>query len=266
MKLTIFKISLILAITVRYHESSVDVSINTKVDSYISDGPMKLWTIVDFLPLNVANDFHFNLENAWNNESWLFATNLPNQNTKIRSRENIMERKALALSTRAMNGFAYAKYELDTGNQEYLFAKGVFGSEKNMKSISKHLDSTLTALTDGFFISSYTDGSFLTLHSDVNLGKYAFVYSLTKDWNREDGGILRIFCNGVDAPPCVEVVPSFNKLIVFAVRPDTLWHDVSIVETATKRRYSVTGWWQTQDDGFTEDELRAQREQRGTDL
>jgi Rps23 Pro-64 3,4-dihydroxylase Tpa1-like proline 4-hydroxylase len=77
---------------------------------------------------------------------------------------------------------------------------------------------------------------------------------------------MLVACAGTDrwwAKACQTVVPGFNTLSIFKVRPDMLDHDVSVVTTPTKRRYAVTGWWYLKEDSFSEAERAEQKKQRG---
>lgn len=239
---------------------------NTNVERYTENGSMKLWILPNFLPQDVAEEYFKTLELLWKNSSWLFTTNLAGtklQNTKIRSNHNKKERLASALSAFERGMFAYAKYELEPNAPANFEMHRIFSDPHVLKSISRRLNEDIVGLTEGMFVASYIKDNFLNLHSDGSQGNFAFVLSMTKGWNQEDGGILRLFCHGTNRLPCEQLVPSFNTLIIFRVRPEELLHDVTFVTAPTKIRYSLTGWWYSSSSDFTEADLLTQRAQKG---
>ncbi|MBW0008075.1 MAG: 2OG-Fe(II) oxygenase [Sphingomonas sp.] len=90
----------------------------------------------------------------------------------------------------------------------------------------------------------YRPGHFLTAHDDedpVRGRVAAYVMNLSRDWNRDWGGLLQFF----DANDNVEQAykPAFNTLNIFTV-PQL--HSVSMVSTyVTAERLAVTGWFRT---------------------
>lgn len=86
----------------------------------------------------------------------------------------------------------------------------------------------------------YAPGDFLTRHDDAVAGKNrraAYVFSLTRRWRADWGGLLLL---EEDGDRQTALVPGWNRLTLFAVpRP----HSVSLVSPAAPvPRLSVTGW------------------------
>lgn len=88
----------------------------------------------------------------------------------------------------------------------------------------------------------YTPGQFLTRHRDEHQRenrRVAYVYSLSKHWHPDWGGLLQFFAD--DGAPRDAWVPTFNALALFDVRHV---HSVTYVTPfAREPRYSLTGWF-----------------------
>lgn len=91
----------------------------------------------------------------------------------------------------------------------------------------------------------YRAGDFLTRHDDAIGGKhrsYAYVLSLSADWQAEWGGLLLL--NDHQGGIAQAIVPRFNNLVLFRVGQP---HSVSFVAPyAGSDRLSITGWLRTQ--------------------
>ena len=57
----------------------------------------------------------------------------------------------------------------------------------------------------------------LSLHEDGYSGSVAFVLTLAKGWRREDGGLLSM-CSSTSQRHCQDMVPTFNRLVLFRTR------------------------------------------------
>lgn len=96
--------------------------------------------------------------------------------------------------------------------------------------------------------TAFSPGDFLTGHDDEVSGKRrraAYVLNLTPTWRLEWGGLLLFH----DRDGNVEsgLTPAFNVLNIFAV---PVMHSVSeVTRAAPYRRYSVTGWLRTGEQG-----------------
>jgi Rps23 Pro-64 3,4-dihydroxylase Tpa1-like proline 4-hydroxylase len=91
------------------------------------------------------------------------------------------------------------------------------------------------------FASKYERDNFLSIHHDKNNGDYAFILSLTENWNPVHGGNTHF----VDEHKSIykTVSPKFNTLTIFKLSPDKqMDHFVSRV-CCSKSRYAFTGWF-----------------------
>lgn len=107
---------------------------------------------------------------------------------------------------------------------------------------TKRLVSALSgAPCDGplqFGASWYLPGDHSLPHTDFDeCRSIAFVWHLTRSWQREWGGGL------FWAPSGTTILPSFNTLILFAVSQSSM-HSVSVVSPqARSKRLALNGWW-----------------------
>lgn len=108
-------------------------------------------------------------------------------------------------------------------------------------------------LSDQIDLSSniYAHGSHLLCHDDV-IGnrRVSFIIYLTdpdSEWKEEDGGTLELFdvnnsgeCEDI---PCKTILPLWNSMAMFVVRPGRSYHEVREVFAKDKPRLSVSGWY-----------------------
>lgn len=94
------------------------------------------------------------------------------------------------------------------------------------------------------FTSKYSEGCFLSPHTDQSNGDIGFVLQLTKDWKPQWGGNLHLMDDSCKVIEKSEV-PTFNSLTLFRL-PDQVgkWHYVSHVNPGVKHsRIAYTGWF-----------------------
>jgi Rps23 Pro-64 3,4-dihydroxylase Tpa1-like proline 4-hydroxylase len=105
--------------------------------------------------------------------------------------------------------------------------------------------------------SIFTQGCHLLCHDDV-IGTRAvsfIVYLSGEDWQLSDGGALELYPlegqdadtslqQGVPAPhPVANVLPKFNSMAIFAVKPGRSYHSVQEVYADRTPRLSIQGWY-----------------------
>lgn len=231
---------------------------SSRVEHYV-DGSMELWVLPNFLPSDLAEQVFEDMEVAWGRREWLYTTNIPGRNDKIRGNHDIAERRTAV--TRAYNGghFSYSKHELVPSSFAYTATREYV--EKQQVDLSVILNLTLDYVSD-MFVAAYAKGDFLAKHEDNSLGSVAFVLSLTKHWGESDGGKLRFHCRGRTGGVCKQCSPKFNTMYLFRTRPRLIPHDVTLV-TGSKNRYSITGWFTTTDDKLSPAEKHALEQERG---
>lgn len=87
----------------------------------------------------------------------------------------------------------------------------------------------------------YRAGHFLQCHTDEQKNEQrlaAYVFNLTRDWNRDWGGYLQFFDANSDIEQAFQ--PTFNALNIFLIPAA---HSVGMVAPyAPGMRYSITGW------------------------
>jgi len=156
-----------------------------------------------------------------------------------------------------------AQYQAAEGNFSYCYAKNVnhidpqcdcfgcgmlkqFASDQNIIStITAITGISLSRMMGELFFSRYSEDDFLTLHTDYDKGKVAFIINFTKEWQPFYGGMLHLLePNKIDVQKVI--VPKFNQLTLLRIPDDKEGypHFVSPVASYVKKhRYSLAGWF-----------------------
>ena len=231
--------------------------------------PENVVILRNFLPVDVAEELHENMERAWRatksddislesetsesledgNDSWLFTTNEGNK--KIRSNANISSRHEKAKENLEGRKFSYSKWELMNKTNHELLLKELAkpGLRSSLEELPTFEQESIKGVADLFF-TAYAKGNFLSIHDDGGSGSVALVVSFAKDWKEAYGGKLCFFC--MDSMTyCKCVVPEFNSAIVFRSKPRHLYHAVTTVDipdNTLARRYALTTWFVTDKD------------------
>jgi hypothetical protein len=242
--------------------------------------------ISDFLPPPMAHHWHSVLNASWMRAmpcrdseagctsgdqtgeggmcSWLYTTNSRGGNQKIRSVWTREKRKREVEEMYKRGGFAYSKWELTAGHELYramgelmedrdvrtAIAKAHWPSDADKPDVAA---SHLGNISD-YFVTAYSDGDFLSTHSDGASGSLAWVLHLAKEADLEgsSGGELR-FNSGVAVRAARDFAPAFNRLLLFLTRPDVTPHQVLPVRrpSGAEPRFGATGWFMTRGDHFS---------------
>lgn len=90
------------------------------------------------------------------------------------------------------------------------------------------------------FVSAYSSGDFLSLHTDENRG-VAFIINLTQGWKPEYGGMLNVL---EDDGNFKTIFPEFNSLVLLPLKNNGIPHFVSeVTDKAPFSRIAITGWF-----------------------
>jgi len=206
-------------------------------------GAVPVIAIDNFLPEALAEKLHTELYQGWNSSEWLYTTNVPNTNQKIRSRDQIAERRKVVLEALARDPhvFAYSKWELKRSASVFKQLRAFM--EEAQEQIAAELQVKLVGISD-MFVSCFDRGDFLSFHQDGYSGSIAFVMTLAKSWTHTDGGLLQM-CQGKSG--CTDFVPRFNRLLLFRTRGGpSIPHQVTQVKShagESKKRFGLTGWY-----------------------
>lgn len=135
-------------------------------------------------------------------------------------------------------------------------------SEPYRKVIAKVADCDyLSGSKMDMSVNTYTNGCHLLHHDDViGSRRVSFILYLpdpNRKWKSHYGGGLRLY-DSVDynmpcSDPYAKLVPQFNQIAFFKVKPGYSWHDVEEVKV-DKHRLSIQGWYhipQKGDEGYT---------------
>lgn len=88
------------------------------------------------------------------------------------------------------------------------------------------------------------DTHYLLPHDDqVEERALAFIFNLTRDFKKSDGGSLNLFESEKNRPKKIvkEIIPKFNQFNLFKVTSKS-YHSISEV-TSKKERITVAGWY-----------------------
>jgi len=211
----------------------------------------KIVVINDFINIEKAEEIYFFLNykkptNTWNSTTCFnnIKADVPITSTK---REQIQ--KNIKKANRAFNedNFSFS-FERTLNNHIFqcscieCYIKYIFKTPKIIKQINDITNMNITKAHD-IFISKYSYGNFLSVHSDRNNGRVAFVLNLSKDWKPEYGGLLHILDNKRENV-IRTIVPHFNSLTLFYIPPNIgIPHFVSHVNIKNKNRFAITGWF-----------------------
>ena len=119
-----------------------------------------------------------------------------------------------------------------------------FISSETLLNFINEITGMDVSVTKELFSSRYRAGQFLSPHHDHNKGKIGFVFSLSKGWRPQDGGLLHFMED--DYSTITKVVqPVFNRLVMFdIISRNGVPHFVShVAPDCKKHRISVTGWF-----------------------
>lgn len=196
-------------------------------------------------------------------EDWWSSASYPSQTGEISYIRNFTENK---LQIKESKNYAEKFFYDDSlangvsGNLSYHFyrtlgdhVEGCWCMECNFRKwlLSTELLDFMEAVSgmryssyETLFASRYSEGCFLSPHTDQSLGDIGFVFQLTREWRPQWGGVLH-FMDDKGKKITGSEVPTFNSLTLFHL-PDKVgkWHYVSHVNPGVKsHRLAYTGWY-----------------------
>lgn len=152
----------------------------------------------------------------------------------------------------------YNKDWFDSGNFAYTFKRDVgdhypgcycvqcnlrkyFDSDEVKDELSKIVGKKVTKF-ENTFTSKYENGDFLSMHSDLTNGDYAFVFQLTKDWNPVYGGLLNFYDSNTKEI-YKTINPIFNSLVIFKIDDNITTNHFVSMNVSSHTRYAYSGWF-----------------------
>jgi len=141
--------------------------------------------------------------------------------------------------------FHYHHHNIYPDNKLYphdlLWCREIFASEAT-KALIQELSGRDCSGPGLLSASLYLPGDHSLPHDDFSdeggtNRQVAFVWHLTKDWQRNWGGAL-YWCKTNRYIP-----PSFNSLILFNVGKDSFHHVTTVSPYAQSKRLAISGWW-----------------------
>jgi len=137
--------------------------------------------------------------------------------------------------------FSFSFYRSNNKHERFHESSRIHGRFSEV--LLQRLDRCLAfdgVLVDAFFASFIRD-QFIGYHSDGNIGKYAFIYQLSKGWQRKYGGQLVLYPKQTKFHK-ITLEPAFNCLTLLNLS-FPMFHSVSRLNNpAHKHRITISGW------------------------
>lgn len=223
-----------------YDYDIINLKINYKLNKKV--------VINNFLSNKFA-DFLYKQINQLPQKSWFNCVGFRNvkveKRWKPQNKKKYLMANELAKKSFCNNNFSYS-FKRNMGmrpkeiSQSEKILRNIFSSEE-LYSIIEQITGDRPMKYSQLFLSQYKKGNFLTPHSDINRGKWAFVLNMTKDWKPQYGGVLH-FLDKNRENILDSYVPKFNSLVIFEVPKEGIPHFVSHVVHENKKRFAITGW------------------------
>ena len=136
------------------------------------------------------------------------------------------------------------QYQMSPNALTYLLFRRAFQLPE-FKAFFEAISGLTLGWSDDFGAHSMIEGDFLRPHSDDNRNRrLALVIYLTPGWQREFGGILRVFHHD---GTFTEIEPRFNSMIAFDVLAAPAHLVTPIGPAGQQQRLSIGGWYHKDD-------------------
>jgi hypothetical protein len=132
------------------------------------------------------------------------------------------------------------QFQMSPNALTYLLFRKAFQLSE-FKAFFEAISGLTLGWSDDFGAHSMVEGDFLKPHSDDNRNRrLALVFYLTPGWQREYGGLLRVFHHD---GTFTEVEPRFNSMIAFDVLAAPAHLVTPIRSAGQQQRLSIGGWY-----------------------
>jgi Rps23 Pro-64 3,4-dihydroxylase Tpa1-like proline 4-hydroxylase len=214
---------------------------------------------MDFLENDEAEKLFDHMDNVMPEDWWFFSSFVNKSGQGYSSKpENI--RRFDNETPEIQKKLTYAQSGFDNGHFSYAFDRTINNHHSDCPCVECQFKAYLrsdelldfvrvitgidVSTPQEVFMSRFLGGHFLSPHHDINKGKIGFVLSLSKGWRPELGGNLHFMDEDYVTVQKV-IPPRFNRLTLFDITSrNGIPHFVShVVPTTTKKRYSITGWF-----------------------
>jgi hypothetical protein len=171
----------------------------------------------------------YSIEGAVNEQQWLHADE---QDRFFRLRKLVGTPRQSQMSPNALT---------------YLLFRKAFQLPE-FKAFFEAISGLTLGWSDDFGAHSMIEGDFLRPHSDDNRNRrLALVIYLTPGWQRQLGGLLRVFHHD---GTFTEIEPRFNRMIAFDVLAAPAHLVTPIGPARQQQRLSIGGWYHKDDQGI----------------
>jgi len=162
---------------------------------------------------------------------------------KDRINSNVIDKRRHKVAKKANNRgqFAFSFYRSNNKHKRFHRSDNIHRdfSQQLLAKLSTNLEIE-GKIVDSFFASFIRD-QFIGYHSDGNIGKYAFIYQLSKGWQRKFGGQLVLYPKQNKFNK-ITLEPKFNCLTLLNLS-FPMFHSVNLLKNPDhKHRVTISGW------------------------
>lgn len=206
----------------------------------------KGYVVIDnFLPYQQANQLRQAIIKQSHHRAWGLLTTpyRPNQRIRDNIDKNTIDklRHKIAVEAHKRKQFAFSFYRSANKHESSHHNRRI--TEAFTKPLVEKICPELSLegeLTDAFF-ASYIKDQFIGYHSDGSAGKYAFIYQLSKGWQKRLGGELVLYPKRQKFYKKF-IQPTFNTLVLLRL-DHPMYHSVTKLNTKPhQHRITISGW------------------------
>lgn len=198
-----------------------------------------------FLSHERANEYRQQILHSSHFKAWKLLTTPHRSSTAIQNKfsfnRNERQKHKLAINGLKRRQFSFSFYR-STNKHAYQHSRQFIHQE-----VAKQLVNDICPvlglsgeIRDSFF-ARFEKGQFISYHTDGKAGQYAFIYQLSKGWQRKYGGQLVLYPNRSRFYRKL-LEPEFNTLTLLKLN-HPMPHSVKMLNNPKhKHRLTISGW------------------------
>lgn len=195
----------------------------------------------NFLDIQQANRLQRKLMKANHFRTWKLMTAPKPSLGQFYNRKQVKKSHQLARLWAKRNQFAYSFYRTSNKHADKHQKTALYQNFCQQLQDTVNQPLGLVGNVTDCFAAKFEREQFIGYHADKGMGKYAFIYQLSKGWQPKDGGQLVLYPKQGRFYQKV-LLPKFNTLTLLKL-DHPMYHSVSYV-TAPKQktRLTISGW------------------------